>query len=300
MLNIEFESIFKDLFKERFKKKFPLSQYTSFRCGGDAEYLVFPKNIDEVSKAIKLCNEFKKNFLILGKGTNVLVSDEGFEGLVISTLMMKNYSISDDKIICEAGLKLSELLNICISNSLSGIEFLAGIPGTVGGAVKNNAGLKEEWTSEKLIYVEYLDYNLNIFKKEKEEINFDYRKTGLNNVFIWNCAFKLRKEKKEEIKRNIKENMEKRIKTQPVGKYCAGSIFKNPYPYYAGELIEKAGLKGYSVGNCYISFKHANFIINKGGGKAKEVYELIKIIKERVKEKFEIDLELEIQLIGEF
>ncbi len=301
MQNTEIEFIFKNEFKNRFFKNSPLSEYTSFKCGGKAKYLIYPKSIEEVIKIIEISKNFNEKFLILGKGTNVLISDNGFDGIVISTLKMKNFKIKDNRIECECGLKTSDLLKICIENSLSGLEFLSGIPGTIGGAIKNNAGLKNEWTLEKINYVEFLKTNtFEIIKKEKKEIFFDYRKSEFeSNIFIWKGEFLLKKERKEIIKKKINEYMERRKKTQPFG-YSAGSIFKNPYPHYAGELIEKCGLKGYSIGDCYISEKHANFIINKGNGKAEEIYKLIKLIQKKVYEKFNIQLELEIQLIGEF
>ncbi|HOK56315.1 MAG TPA: UDP-N-acetylmuramate dehydrogenase [bacterium] len=300
MQNINFESILENEFKGKFVKNFSLSQYTSFKCGGNVNYLIYPEKIEEVKKIIEVSKKFGNNFIFLGKGTNVLVSDKGFDGIVISTLKMKNFKIEKNKIICECGLKISEILNICIKNSLTGFEFLAGIPGTIGGGIKNNAGLKTKWLSEKIRWIEYLDIeNLNIIKKEKKDIFFDYRKSEFKNEFIWRSEFLLEKGKENEIRKTIKEYMKERMKKQPSG-YSAGSIFKNPYPYYAGELIEKCGLKGYKIGDCYISEKHANFIINKGKGKSQDVYELIKIIKEKVMEKFNIKLELEIQLIGEF
>lgn len=298
--NFTFESIIENLYKGKFLKDFPLSQYTSFRCGGIAKYLIYPETIDEIKKIIEISKNFKKNFVFLGKGTNVLVSDKGFDGIIISTLKMKKTYVYGNNIVCESGLKISEILNICIKNSLTGLEFLAGIPGTIGGAIKNNAGLKNKWISEKITYIEYLDIeNLNIIKKEKKDIYFDYRKSGFKNEFIWKVEFLLERDNQIEIKKRINEYMRERIKKQPKG-YSAGSIFKNPYPYYAGELIEKCGIKGYKIGDCYISEKHANFIINKGEGKSQDIYDLIKIIKQKVKEKFGIDLELEINLIGEF
>ncbi|MCM8771705.1 MAG: UDP-N-acetylmuramate dehydrogenase [Candidatus Omnitrophica bacterium] len=291
----------KNEFKGKFLENFPLSEYTSFKCGGNAKYLVYPENIEDVFKIVKFAKIFNEKILILGKGTNVLISDKGFDGIVISTLKMEKYTIRENTIICECGLLLANLLKICIKNSFSGLEFLAGIPGTVGGGVKCNAGLKKEYLSDRILFVEYIDFEkLDVFKKERKEIFFDYRKSEFNeNSFIWKTGITVENDDAKKIKKKIKEYMNKRIKTQPLG-YSAGSIFKNPYPYYAGNLIEKCGLKGYSLGNCFISPKHANFIINKGKAKAEDIYKLIKLVQNKVKEKFNIELELEINLIGEF
>ncbi|MCS7180659.1 MAG: UDP-N-acetylmuramate dehydrogenase, partial [bacterium] len=296
------ELLLNEKFRERFIKDYPLSIYTSFRCGGNAKYLVYPEKIEEIIDLIKIINKFKTKFLILGKGTNVLVSDSGFEGIIISTLKMKKISIEDTIIKCECGTKISDLLKFCLKNSLKGLEFLSGIPGTIGGAVKNNAGLKDKWISEKIISVKYLDImNLRIIKKQREQLFFDYRKSEFNeNDFLWEIELNLQKGEEKELKEFIRKFIEEKKEKQPIMEYSAGSIFKNPYPFFAGELIEKCGLKGFHIGDCYISEKHANFIVNRGKGKAQDVYQLIKLIKQKVKEKYNIDLELEIQLIGDF
>ena len=299
MENIDY--ILKENFKDKLIENYPMREYTSFKCGGNAKYLIYPESVEELIKIIGISKKNNLEFLVLGKGTNVLVSDRGFNGIIISTLKLNKINFGGENLRCEAGVKISSLLRFCIENSLKGLEFLAGIPGTIGGAVKNNAGLKNEWISEKIDYVKFFDVNSGkIIKKEKKDIFFDYRKSEFDSSkIILEVNFKPEKEKKEKIVLNIKKYIEERRNKQPEG-YSAGSIFKNPYPYYAGELIEKCGLKGYSIGDCYISEKHANFIINKGNGKAIDVYKLIKIIKEKVKEKFNIELETEIQLIGEF
>jgi len=299
MENIDY--ILKESFKGKLIENYPMKEYTSFKCGGNARYLIYPENIEELKKIIKISKKYNLEFLVLGKGTNVLVSDKGFNGIIISTLKLNRIDFDSENLKCESGVKISILLKFCIENNLEGLEFLAGIPGTIGGAVKNNAGLKNEWISEKIDYVRFFDVNSGeIIKKEKKDIFFDYRKSEFNSsMIILDVNLKFEKGQKERIILKIKKYIHERKLKQPIG-YSAGSIFKNPYPYYAGELIEKCGLKGYSIGDCYISEKHANFIINRGNGKANDVYKLIKIIKEKVKEKFNIELETEIQLIGEF
>jgi len=299
MENIDY--ILKENFRDKLIENYPMREYTSFRCGGNAKYLIYPESIDELKKIIEISKKYNLKFLVLGKGTNVLVSDNGFDGIIVSTLKLNKISFEDKNLKCECGVKISSLLKFCIENCLRGLEFLAGIPGTVGGAIKNNAGLKNEWISEMIDYVKFIDVNSGeIIKKEKKDIFFDYRKSEFDfSKIILEVNFKLEKGSREEIVEKITGYIKERKNKQPAG-YSAGSIFKNPYPYHAGELIEKCGLKGYSIGDCYISEKHANFIINKGNGKAGDIYKLIKIIKEKVKEKFNIELEIEIQLIGEF
>lgn len=300
MQNIEF--LLAKKFGDRFKINYPLANYTSFKCGGNAKYLVFPENIEEVREILNIAKEYKIEYFFLGKGTNLLISDTGFNGIMISTLRINNYFLEEENNIrSECGVTISKLLKLCIINSLTGIEFLSGIPGTVGGAIKNNSGIKDKWILDKIEYVKFLDIlNMEIKIKKRHEINFGYRKSEFNeNTFIWEVKFILEKGDKRLIIEKIRDFLNERKMKQPTG-YSAGSIFKNPYPFFAGELIEKCGLKGYKIGDCVISEKHANFIINQGQGKAKDVFQLIQLIKSKVKEKFGIDLELEIQLIGDF
>ena len=286
---------------KNFSRNFPLKNITSFRTGGNARYIVLPSTYNEIVNLFSLCKKYKLPFFIIGKGTNILVSDDGLDGIVISTLRMRKINMEKEEIICEAGVRISELLKKCVENSLTGLEFLSGIPGTVGGAIVSNAGLKKEWIMEKVKKVEVIlpekGENETI---EKGKINYGYRRSGLENYFIYRVFFELEKKERKEIKEKIKNYIMERKKKQPLGEFCAGSIFKNPPGLFAGELIEKCGLKGYSIGDAVISEKHANFIINKGNATSSDIYKLIKFIQEKVKEKYGIYLEPEIKLLGPF
>ncbi len=286
---------------ERIKENFPLSMYTSFKTGGKGKVIVFPVNRMEVEKIFLLCEKHKEKILILGKGTNVLISDYGFDGVIISTLFLNKIRKQNNFIICECGVSISHLLNFCIKNNLGGIEFLSGIPGTIGGAVISNAGLKKKWIGEKIEWVEVYEGKEKEFKVlKKEELEFSYRNSNLKNKFVMNICLKLEEKRKEKIIEEIRSFMNERRKKQPLGEKSAGSIFKNPEGYYAGKIIEECGFKGFCIGDACISKKHANFIINKGKAKSSEIYKVMEIIKEKVKEKSGIELIPEIKIIGKF
>jgi len=298
-MNIKDE--FKNFLSERVKENTLLSQFTSFKTGGIAKIIVFPENKEEVKDIFYLSEKYQKDILILGKGTNILISDYGFDGVIISTLLLKKITKKENFIISESGVLISSLLNFCLKNNSGGIEFLSGIPGTIGGALITNAGLKKEWIGEKVEWVEIYDKKKKDFEiLKREEIKFSYRDSNLKNMFIINACLRTEKKRKEEIKNKIQNYMKERIEKQPLRENSAGSVFKNPENFYAGELIEKCGLKGYCIGDACISERHANFIINKGKAKSSDIYNLIKIIQNKVKEKFRVELELEIKIIGKF
>ncbi|HRR95689.1 MAG TPA: UDP-N-acetylmuramate dehydrogenase, partial [Candidatus Ratteibacteria bacterium] len=285
----------KNFLSERVKENTLLSQFTSFKTGGIAKIIVFPENKEEVKEIFYLSEKYQKDILILGKGTNILISDYGFDGIVLSTLLLNKIKKEENFIISESGVLISSLLNFCLKNNSGGIEFLSGIPGTIGGALITNAGLKKEWIGEKVEWVEIYDKKKKDFEiLKREEIKFSYRDSNLKNMFIINACLRTEKKRKEEIKNKIQNYMKERREKQPLRENSAGSVFKNPENFYAGELIEKCGLKGYCIGDACISERHANFIINKGKAKSSDIYNLIKIIQNKVKEKFGIELELEI------
>jgi len=206
-----------------------------------------------------------------------------------------------ETVTVESGTKISYLMKYMIKKNIGGLEFLAGIPGTVGGAVIMNAGLKKIWISGKIISVEVVDNeNLNILQISAEKINFGYRKSNLENFFLWRTTFQLEKREGKNIKKTIVSYIRDKIKSQPVLLHSAGSVFKNPLGKFAGALIENCELKGYKTGDAQISKKHANFIINCGNSSSAEIYGLMKLVQSEVEKKYNIKLEPEIKLVGEF
>ena len=298
------EKIYQELkktFKERIKKDYPLSEFTTFKTGGKAKIIVFPENIDEVKKILKISSEYGIKTVFLGNGSNVLISDDGIDGIVIITSLMKNIGIENGYIFAECGVKISSLLKFLILNKKGGLEFLAGIPGTVGGATFTNSGLKKEWISKRIKKVDVLDKEGNILSLKDSSLKFSYRKSNLEGYFIWKVYLELMKKNEEKIKEEIKKFIIMRKKKQPIGERCAGSVFKNlENGIFAGKIIENCGLKGYRIGGAKVSEKHANFIINTGNATSSQIYSLIKLIQKIVKEKYNIELETEIKLIGKF
>ncbi|MEK9135122.1 MAG: UDP-N-acetylmuramate dehydrogenase [Patescibacteria group bacterium] len=280
-----------------------LKNYTTFRIGGKARYFFVAKNKNEVIKAIEWAKNKNLPFFILGGGSNLLVSDKGYNGLVIkiqnSNLKIQNYN-SKSKIICEAGRPLSSLVEETAKNNLTGIEWAAGIPGTVGGAIRGNAGAFGGSIADAVKLVEALDIKTaeTRFLKNKD-CRFEYRNSIFKqnkNLIIISAEFEFLKGVREKIKEKIKEHLDYRNQRHPKGP-SAGSIFKNPEGFFARNLILECGLGGRIIGDVAISREHANFIINLGGGQAEDVLKLIKLIKQKVKNKFGVKLEEEIQYL---
>jgi UDP-N-acetylmuramate dehydrogenase len=304
------------------KKNVSLKNYSTFKIGGKAKYFLIAKNEKEILKGICWAKKKKIPFFILGGGSNVLFSDKGFNGLLIK-LQNTQYEIRNTKIIAEAGVPLQKLVLESAKKGLSGLENLAGIPGTLGGAIWGNAGAFGKEIGDLVEEVKTLQIancKLKIEKLKKKDCKFGYRDSIFKrkkNWIILEAILKLKKGKKKEIEKKIKEILKLRKEKQPLRFPSAGSVFKNlpmkKVPKKVREkfkekikngflpaavLIEAAGLKGYQIGGAKISEKHANFIVNIKSAKASDVKELIEKIKKEVKKKFKIKLEEEIELVG--
>ncbi len=283
------------------EEKVPLASLTSFRTGGPARYFAAPADREETQAVVAAAEKYHEPLLILGNGTNILVSDEGFPGVVLSTQNLNKITVEGEKITCGAGVRLQSLIKTALEHSLAGMEFLAGIPGTAGGAVISNAGLKEEWISGILEEIEVLRLADNQVQKiHRQYIDFKYRNSGLENVLILSITLNLKKGDKKEIQKKITENIKKRMESQPLEYPSAGSVFKNPTGMFAGQMIEMCGLKGYGIGGARVSEKHANFIVNAGGAKSLDIYRLIGFVREKVKKVYNVELETEIRMVGRF
>jgi len=302
------------------KKNILLKNYTTFLIGGPAKYFFQAKTKRDLILAVKIAKKFRLPFFVLGGGSNLLVSDKGFKGLVIKILNSKFEILNgarrrregggrvSSKIFTEAGTLLGHLVNATTRVGLTGLEWAVGIPGTVGGAVRGNAGAFRKSMKDIIKTVEAFDTKTGKIKILKnKDCKFGYRDSIFKknkNLIILSAVLQLKKgrhppaTRKKKIKNKIKKNLKQRKETQPLNFPSAGSIFQNPPGFSAGELIEKCGLKGKRIGNVKIFEKHANFIVNLGGGKGKDVMGLIKIIKNKVKNKFGIVLEEEVQFLG--
>ncbi len=280
----------------------PLFKHTTFQIGGKAQYFVVVENSDNLKEVIKLALENNLSYFIIGAGSNLLISEQGLHGLVIK--LGKDFGkveVQGNRIIGGAGLKLSELVKTAYDHSLTGAEFLCGIPGTFGGAIKNNAGAVSKAIGEIVESIDGIQINqeleLHDLSLKKEQIGFTYRTSQLPDDFIITHAIiKLREGEKEKIHSEMERIKKYRKQNQPWGA-SAGSIFKNPKQASAGKLLDEAGLKGLTIGGAYISNKHANFIINRGGARFNDVLELIQIMKMRVEAKTGIILEEEVEIV---
>ncbi len=275
-------------------------RHTSFKIGGPADYYIEPEDARDLSEAVRYLRDNSVPFIVLGCGTNVLVRDGGIRGAVISTAMMKKIErIDDTKIYADAGAQLATLLRASEKFSLEGLEFLAGIPGSVGGATVMNAGAWGSDMSEVTGEVTILGSDNNVTKRKRENLSFEYRKLHIDEgEIILGAVFSLSQGNREEIKRKIRENLEKRKGTQPLRFPSAGSVFKNPKEGPAGRIIDELGLKGKKIGGAAVSDVHANFIVNVKGASAKDVLDLVEVVSKEVKRTRGIDLEMEIKVAG--
>jgi len=290
----------------KIQKNVSLAEYTTFRIGGKARYFLTVQTKEELFEAISIAKKLKLPFFILGGGSNLLVSDSGYKGMVIKIQMNNFFVLPSGKIFAEAGAKLSDLVKISFKKGLTGMEWAAGIPrATVGGAIYGNAGGFGQSIKNIVEGVEVLDLkSFKVKNFKNKDCKFGYRESIFkknNNLIILSATFKLKKAEKEKIKGLMEKYLEHRKTIQPLNYPSAGSVFKNPKTknknLKAGELIEKCGLKGKRMGRAKISEKHANFIVNLGGAKEKDVKNLINLMKKQVKDKFGITLEEEVRFL---
>lgn len=289
----------------------PLAKHTTFEIGGPALFLVQPESIAQITDTIKLCRIMDMPFYIMGNGSNLLVSDKGYQGMVIK--LGKNFSkiTVDDAasqyseyhtVKAQSGILLSKLAWKIAEHSLTGFEFAAGIPGTLGGAVTMNAGAYDGEIKQTILKAAVSDQEGNVFNLNKEQLNMGYRTTVIQekDYIVLEAVFGFKTGRKEDIINKITDLNARRREKQPLEYPSAGSTFKRPAGYYAGKLIMDSGLKGYRVGNARISEKHCGFVINAGGATACDVKTLISDVIEIVNRKFGVMLEPEVKLLGEF
>jgi UDP-N-acetylmuramate dehydrogenase len=276
----------------------PLGKYTSFRIGGPADFYLEPVDKFDLIEVVRFFKRFDYRFMIIGKGSNLLVSDSGFRGAAINLEEgMGKVILESDNVVADAGVRLGKFVDFCIQHEKKGVEMLAGIPGTIGGAVIMNAGAYGGELSDHLVEVEiYRDDAIQ--KVKKAEAGFSYRRSGFARDVILNASFKLPQGNLAELLQRRRELLLKRNQSQPLNLPNSGSMFKNPEGAFAAKLVEDAGLKGKQIGEAQISERHGNFIVNHGSATAKDVLDLVKLARKKVFERSGIKLELEVKLIG--
>lgn len=281
----------------------PMKKHTTFRIGGAAKLFVVPQSVDVLKKVLSYCKEQNVKTFILGNGSNLLVSDKGFDGVIIQIYRNMNKIIRDgNSFRIEAGALLSSISAKACEAGLSGFEFASGIPGTLGGAVVMNAGAYGGEMSQVVTEVTLLNDNLEVEVLGKEQLEFGYRKSVVSKkgAVVLEAVITLQEGNVEDIKACMDELRAKRKEKQPLEFPSAGSTFKRPEGNFAGKLIMDAGFRGYSVGGAQVSEKHCGFVINKGNATAEDVIELTNRIKEKILNDNNILLELEVKLLGEF
>lgn len=301
----EFEKQLQEVIsRKNILKNEPMSKHTSLKIGGNADYFIIVNSIEELKNVLNILKSNNIKTIIIGNGTNLLVKDGGIRGAVIK-LNLKNFKIKKSSnqilITAESGLSLATLSSIALKEEISGLEFLSGIPGSIGGAIRMNAGAYGKEMKDIIQKSRYITYDGKIKTLTLEEHKFEYRNSIFSKIdgIIIDTTIVAQKGKKEEIEEKIKEYTESRKKSQPLDYPNAGSTFKRVPDVPTAKLIDDCGLKGFSIGDAEISTKHAGFIINKGKATASDVLQLVEYVKKVVKEKFDKNIELEILVLGE-
>jgi UDP-N-acetylmuramate dehydrogenase len=284
----------------------PLDKHTSMGVGGAADALVYPKDIDGLRQIVSVLSNRGIPYFPVGNWTNLIVGDAGFRGVIIALKALKAIRMLTEKetdvpeIYAEAGLSLAEFVDFAARSSLAGMEFCAGIPGSVGGAVRMNAGAFGHEMKDIVRNVSVIHRDGSVVDIRREALLFSYRDLELPDGSVLAAAtFHLTKGSERDVRRKIREIMDQRKAKHPLADRSAGSVFKNPREIPAGRIIEELGLKGTAVGGAQISEKHGNFIVNKGNAKARDILTLINLVQERVFRERGIKLELEVKIIGE-
>ncbi len=284
----------------------PMSQYTSFGVGGPVDFLIFPTDLEELRKTLQWCRRQKVSYFLLGNGSNLLVRDGGIRGAAISLaigfkgIAELERGETDGLLQAGAAESLGKLLEFCRDKGLTGMEWAVGIPGTVGGALFMNAGAFRSEMKDNLESLQVMDGEGNVIEKGREELHFSYRSLELKKGWIiLGGKFRLKIGSVQAIRSKMDEFLKKRMAKQPLHLPSAGSVFKNPSRIAAGQLIEEVGLKGTRLREAQISEKHANFIVNLGRAKARDILTLAEWAREKVYQEKGVKLEMEVQVIGE-
>ena len=290
---------------ENILKNEPMKKHTSFKIGGNAEMFIKAKDIKEIREVLQIAKDNNIPLTVIGNGSNILVKDNGIDGIVLKVeidgIEIENTDDGCAIVSVGAGVLLGKLAQILLKKSISGFEFASGIPGTIGGAVRMNAGAYGSEFKDIVIETTYMDYDGNIYTINNEQQKFEYRKSIFKDkkwIILESKLLLKYVEDSSLIKEKMDEFKKSRIEKQPIEYPSAGSTFKRGSDFITAKLIDECGLKGYKVGNAQVSTKHAGFVINTGDATAKDVLELVDIIKNNVYQKFEKEIELEVEVIG--
>jgi UDP-N-acetylmuramate dehydrogenase len=278
-----------------------LAKHTTYKIGGPARYLAMPESVAHLESLANYLNRSKESFAFMGNGSNLLVPDDGFDGWVIKTMALPQFMVPlpNHKLHVSAAMSNGKVLRACAELGLSGLEYLAGVPGTIGGAVWMNAGTGSGWIQNNIERVESFSFARGRQSYSNEQIRYAYREQGFldHDEIILSAVFALAEEKAENITRQIGESIKKRKEAQPIEMPSCGSVFRNPKQMSAWQCIEKVGLRGYAIGNARFSQKHCNFIVNEGGATMQNVLDLIQLAKLKVMDELSIELVEEVVVL---
>lgn len=278
-----------------------MKKHSTYRAGGIARLMVFPKNEKALIKLLKYVRDNKIKNKIIGKGSNTLFSDSLYDGVIIKLDQFNKVTVGKTKIVCGSGASLIQVANTAVKKGLTGLEFATGIPGTIGGAVYMNAGAYKSDMGYVVESVKVITPKYEVIKLTNKEMNFHYRTSFLQKNPKYVCieaTIKLQKGDKKAMEEVVKDRRDRRLASQPLEFPSCGSVFRNPEGLFAGKLIEDIGLKGYRIGGAMVSEKHANFIINYDHATAEDIHSLILYVKEKVKENYDIDLKVEQEFVN--
>lgn len=298
-----YETLLQVLDKKQIKVDEPMKNHVTFRVGGPADFFVMPENGEELERVLKQCVKHEMPYYIIGNGSNLLVSDQGYRGVVIQLFRQLSHIQCEGNVIrAQAGALLSAVANRALEEGLTGFEFAAGIPGTLGGACVMNAGAYGGEMKDVLKTVTVLTREGEFLTLEKNELELGYRTSIIakRDYIVLEAQIELQEGNPEQIKEVMDDLKDRRITKQPLEYPSAGSTFKRPEGYFAGKLIQDTGLQGFQVGGAQVSEKHCGFVINKDQATAADIAELIRQVQDRVEEKFGVRLETEVKRLGEF
>ena len=279
----------------------PMKMHTTFRIGGPADYFIQPSKIEEIRRIVAVCRECSTPYYIMGNGSNLLVGDKGFRGVIVQVFkQMSDVYADGERVYAQAGALLSKTAAVACEASLTGMEFASGIPGTLGGALRMNAGAYGGEIKDVLLDAQVLTQDGEFLTLTAEELELSYRHSCIfeKNYVVVSARFAFEKGDADQIRGRMDELAKARREKQPLEFPSAGSTFKRPEGYFAGKLIQDAGLKGYTVGGAQVSEKHSGFVINRGGATAEEVVFLIKQVQKKVMKQFNVMMQPEVRFIG--
>lgn len=287
--------------KDNIKIDEVMRKHTSFKVGGPADVMVYPVNFNMVKNLISFFKTNNINYYVMGNGSNLIIKDGGFRGVVINLTKLNEITVNDDTIIAQCGALLSLVARRALEKGLTDLEFAAGIPGSIGGAIAMNAGAYDGDMSKVVVSALVIDDNGEILELSRDELQLSYRNSIVLNkgYVVLETKLKLHHGDAEAIKAKMNDFAERRRSKQPLEYPSAGSTFKRPEGYFAGKLIQDAGLKGKSVGDAQVSEKHSGFIINKGNATAREIMELINVVQNTVFDMYGVELHTEVRIVGE-